>query len=592
MRYALLQLAAMTLVLLGVLVATPSRAQPVLILHDPGASINLQAQGLAWIDADADATITQLASGQLQAFMSPPLSNTIYTLGSHAALWQHYRFIEPAGARQQWVMEFPIRLLNKVTVYQQAASGEWLGQTAGDTVPMSSWPVPGRYAQFHLDLRSGQVNDVYVRIQHPTRINIPVNVISRAAMSQRLQVDYLFIGVVLGALLLTLIASAAQSWVHRDKLYGWYTVYAAIMMGVIAATSGTAGHLLWGNSAAWNNVASGFLGMLGGSIALLMVRALCSSTAHSKRLDRLTYWAALAGPALALAFVVLDRQWGALLLGVYLTLCVMLVLVTAVLATRRKDEVGLWVLGAFTPHAMATLLAVARIFGWVPSSWLIEHSMTIALALEAPLLLVALNIRSRERHIMVAREQAISSQDALTGLLTPHLFNDRLSQVVARAARYKEPAALVYVDLVNYDYIKRTHGITVAEQSLLRSVIKLRHIVRDVDTMGRIDEARFGLILEDVSSREPVNYLAARLIAAGLMPLKGLKPEVLLQFHIASVLLNENLMLGPELSQALSGLLGRMGARTRRPIRFLEPELTRPSPLDATRSMTVIPPVN
>ena len=116
MRYALLQLAAITLVLLGVLVATPSRAQPVLILHDPGVSINLQAQGLAWIDADAEATITQLASGQLRAFMSPALNNTIYTLGPRAALWQHYRFLEPAGARQQWVMEFPIRLLDKVTV--------------------------------------------------------------------------------------------------------------------------------------------------------------------------------------------------------------------------------------------------------------------------------------------------------------------------------------------------------------------------------------------------------------------------------------------------------------------------------------------
>ena len=589
MRYALLQVAAMALVLLGVLVATPSRAQPVLILHDPDVSINLQAQGLAWIDADAEATIAQMAAGQLQAYMSPARRNTIYTLGPHAALWQHYRFLEPAGARQQWVMEFPIPLLDKVTVYQQAASGEWLGQTAGDTVPVSSWPEPGRYAQFNLNLLSGQVNDVYVRIQHQTQINIPINVISRVAMSQRQQVDYLLIGVVLGALLLLLIASAAQSWVHRDQLYRWYTGYAAVMMGVIAATSGMAGHLLWANSAAWNNAAQGVLGLLGGSIALFMVRALCSLTAHSKRLDRLTYWTALAGPFLALAFVLLDRQWGVPLLGVYLTLCVMLGLVTAFLAARRKDAVGWWVLGAFTPHAIATLLAVARIFGWVPSSWLIEHTLMIALALEAPLLLVALNIRSRERHIMIAREQAMSSQDALTGLLTAHLFNDRLSQVVARAARYKEPAALVYVDLVNYDYIKRTHGITVAEQSLLRSVIKLRRVLRDVDTIGRIDEARFGLILEDVSTREPVTYLAARLIAAGLMPLKGHKPEVLLQFHIASVLLNEKLMVGPELSQALSGLLGKMGARTRRPIRFLEPELTRSSPPDATLSMAVIP---
>jgi len=400
-------------------------------------------------------------------------------------------------------------------------------------------------------------------------------------MSQRLQVDYMLIGVVFGALLLLIVASGAQSWVYRDQLYGWYAGYAAIMMSVIATTSGMAGHLLWGNSAAWNNAAQGFLGLLGGSIALQMVRSLCSLTAHSRRLDQIAYCTALAGPILALAFVVIDRQWGVRLLGIYLTLCVILALITAFLAARRRDEVGLWVLGAFTPLAMATLLAVARIFGWVPSSWLIEHSLMIALALEAPLLLVALNIRSRERHIIETREQAMSSQDALTGLLTPHLFNDRLSQVVSRAARHKEPAALVYVELVNYDYIKRTHGIAVAEQSLLRSVIKLRRILRDVDTVGRIDEARFGLILEGVSSREPVTDLAARLIATGLMPLKGLKPEVLLQFHIASVLLNEKLMVGPELSQALSDLLGRMGARTRRPIRFLEPELPRPSPLDA-----------
>ena len=579
MRYALLQIAGLTLVVLAALVAAPSQAQPVLVLQDPNVSLDLQAQSLAWVDANAEASIEQVASGQFRAAMSPPRSNTIYTLGTRAALWQHYRFQEPPGLNHQWVMVFPIPLLDKVTVYQQLASGQWLGQTAGDTLPVSIWPEPGRYAQFSLNLQPGVVRDVYVRIQHQTQINIPVHVTASVTRNQRLQVDYMLIGVVFGALLLLVVASAAQSWVYRDRLYGWYAAYAAIMMGVIATTSGMAGHLLWGESAAWNNAAQGFLGLIGGSIALVMVRVLCSSNAHHARLDRVSYWTALAGPVLALLFVVLDRVWGVRLIGFYLTLCVVLGLVTAFLASRRGDVVGLWVLGAFIPLSVATLAAVARIFGWVPSSWLIEHSVMIALAVEAPLLLVALNIRSRERHIIETREQAMSSQDALTGLLTPHLFSDRLSQVLSRATRYREPAAVVYVELVNYGYVKRTYGIAVAEQSLLRSVIKLRRILRDVDTVGRVDEACFGLIMQDVSTREPVNELAARLIAGGLMPLKGLKPEVLLQFHVAGVLLSERLMEGPALSQALSDLLASMAERTRRPIRFLEPESTRPVPL-------------
>jgi GGDEF domain-containing protein len=140
--------------------------------------------------------------------------------------------------------------------------------------------------------------------------------------------------------------------------------------------------------------------------------------------------------------------------------------------------------------------------------------------------------------------------------------------VVGRAQRYQEPAAVVYIELVNYRYIKKTWGTAVAEQSLLRSVIKLRRILRDVNTVGRIDEARFGLILEGVATRTPVTELSARLIAAGLMPLKGLKPEVVLQFHVAGVLLSERLGSHEAISTALADLLHSMAARTRRPIRF------------------------
>ncbi|RYY53442.1 MAG: diguanylate cyclase, partial [Comamonadaceae bacterium] len=254
-------------------------------------------------------------------------------------------------------------------------------------------------------------------------------------------------------------------------------------------------------------------------------------------------------------------------------------------AWRRDDSVGAWVLFAYMPLTLAVGMTLARLFGWLPVSFGTQYAIVIAMAMEVPLLLVALNIRSRERHGAQIRELALSTQDALTGLLAPHLFHDRLRQVVARHKRDKENAAIVFIDLVNYPRIKGYYGSAVAEQSLLRSVIKLRRLLRDVDTVSRIGEARFGLILEGFTSRIAVTDRAARLIAAGLMPLKGLKPDVTLQFHIAAVLLEERMLEAPELVEALDLLLGSMSPRTRRPIRFLEPDTTEPAPLSSHSSL-------
>jgi len=224
-------------------------------------------------------------------------------------------------------------------------------------------------------------------------------------------------------------------------------------------------------------------------------------------------------------------------------------------------------------------MSVVRMYGWLGVSFGTQYAVVVAMAIEVPLLLVALNIRSRERHGAQIRELALSTQDALTGLLAEHLFHDRLRQVVARYKRDGDNAAIVFIDLVNYPQIKSQFGSAVAEQSLLRSVIKLRRLLRDIDTVSRVGEARFGLIIEGVASRIAVTDRAARLIAAGLMPLKGLKPEVTLQFHIAAALLEERSAEPHELTSALDELLGSMSSRTRRPIRFLEAVNTEPQPL-------------
>ncbi|MES2973759.1 MAG: 7TM diverse intracellular signaling domain-containing protein [Pseudomonadota bacterium] len=551
-----------------------------LALDDALRDVNAQPHIRAWTDTGSKAGISQVTAAAGAARFQPLPPVTIHALGNNDALWLQMRIVRPPGAHKTWLLEFPLPLLDAVTVYQQDEQGRWQEESAGDTLSVASWPEAGRYPFFRLDLPPGQVREVYARIRHITPLSIPVRLASESSHDHRLQVEYLLLGIVFGALILLIVACLGQGWVHRDAVYGWYAAYAGITTLAVAAYTGVAAHMIWSNSGVWADLAQGCLALLAGASALLFVRHLSGIYIRYPRLDRCVHWLGLLGLLLAPGYAMLERSAALTVLGLYLTAAAVLNVWVSFLAWRRGDEVGRWMLAAYTPLALAVLLTLLRVFGWVSASWLTQYGVVIAMAIEVPLLLVALNIRSRERHGAEIREQALSSQDALTGLLSTHLFQDRLRQVVNRFKRDRESAAVIFIDLVNYQRIKEYHGQAVAEQSLLRSVIKLRRLLRDVDTVSRIGEARFGLIMEGVSSRAVVTDRAARLIASGLMPLKGLKPDVTLQFHSAAVLLKERMLPAQDLTDALVALLAGMSSRTRRPIRFLEPEVTKPMPLE------------
>lgn len=565
--------------------AQPDSAPAAAVKLDDGLQM-LEAQdlGRVWHDPQGTASLDQVLQAG-PALMRAAQPEQIHSLGPQGALWLHYRVMRGRDQRQGWLLVFPMPVLDQVTVYQQDAKGQWLGQAAGDTLAVSAWPEAGRYPHFRLDLPPGQVRDVYVRIRHLTPANFPIEFLSESAYGQRIQIGYLGLGLTFGALLLLIAACLSQSLVYRDSVYAWYALYALVTAVAVTSYTGVAGHLLWPGFGALGDSPQGCFALLAAAAALLFVRNLIGISARHPIADRMVFWAGLSGIVLAALFPALPKSPGLAMVALYMAGAALANIGIAFAAWRRGDSVGAWVLLAYLPLSLAVGMALLRLFGWLPVSFGTQYAIVVAMALEVPLLLVALNIRSRERHGAQIRELALSSQDALTGLLATHLFHDRLRQVVARFKRDRENAAIVFIDLVNYPRIKDYYGSAVAEQSLLRSVIKLRRLLRDVDTVSRIGEARFGLILEGVTSRIAVTDRAARLIAAGLMPLQGLKPDVTLQFHIAAVLLKERGMEPPELVEALDALLGSMSPRTRRPIRFLEPDITEPAPLAADSSL-------
>lgn len=540
-----------------------------LVLRDSIGTIDAQDLVRVWVDTPGDATIEQVARSGGGAPFEPVAPDAIHKLGLQSVLWMHLRVQRGAEERQDWVLEFPMPALDLVTLYQKEG-GAWIAESAGDTMAVARWAERGRYPFFRVDLAPGEVRDLYVRIRHTTAANFPVQLSSAASQSQRLQLEYLALGAAFGGLALLIVGCLAKGWAYRDAVFGWYAGYAALTTLGVAAYTGTAAHLLWPGFGALGDAPVAMLAFAALAAAMMFVRTVLALGRRFPLLDALMSILAAVGAAMVLVPALLPKPVALPLLATYVALATTGGMVAASTAWIRGDAVAKWVFAAYLPMVFSLLLGMARVFGWAQVSGPSQYAVVVAMAIEVPLLLVALFIRSRDRHRAEVREQALSTRDALTGLLAPHLFTDRLRQVVARHRRDGLEGAVMYIALVNHRRIREYFGTAVAEQSLLRSVIKLRRLLRDVDTVSRVGENCFGVLLEGAASRTSVTERASRLIAAGLMPLPGLKPDVTLQFHISAVMLNETPLDAEELEEALRAQLARMSPRTRRPIRFVE----------------------
>ncbi|HWI78679.1 MAG TPA: 7TM-DISM domain-containing protein, partial [Ramlibacter sp.] len=192
---------AASLVLVCSAASAAGSASPALVqLVDPQIQVDAMDAATVWFDPQGTATIERVAQGSAGALFVRGQSDRIHSLGEQGQLWIHWRLSRARGVANGWVMTFPMPALDAVTLYQQNERGQWVGQTAGDTIAVANWAEPGRYPHFRLDLPSGQVRDVYARIRHFTPANFPVQILAESAFEEHIQLEYLGLGTSFGAL--------------------------------------------------------------------------------------------------------------------------------------------------------------------------------------------------------------------------------------------------------------------------------------------------------------------------------------------------------------------------------------------------------
>lgn len=556
-------------------------AAPLIQLNSRIDALEADSAMQVWLDSKGSATIADVTKGQMARFVTAS-PKAFHALQSGNALWIHLRLQTQATAATLWMLNIPLPYLDMATLYQPDGKGGWTVQSAGDSVAVQQWPRPGLHPQFALNLSPGGVQEVYLQIRNRLPVNVPIRLATLGAHQHQTEIEHLGIGLILGSLLMLTAWCAIQFAAHRSPVDGWYMLYSLLIALAIANATGLAAQFLWPDVPLWADLAHDVMPLLAVGTTLLFLRHVCALSFRYPRF----HWACgvLAWLAMAVAplHLVLDRSIAHLAFNLILASAPLIGLSSIILAWGRANPTAPWLMLAFLPQGIVAAGLLLESTGILPSTWGIRYVLVGAVALAVPLLLHALNIRSRERKEVEVRAEQSPTQDALTGLLAPAEFAQQLREVSVRALEDKEPAAVVLVHIVNFDRIRQVYGDSIAEKCLLRAVVKLHRILRDVDPAGRVGPAQFGLIIEGITSRQDLSERMVKLIASGLIPLPGLKPEVTLQFHVAAVLLNERIPDPSTVLIELGQLLAGQSPRSRRPIRFLEPESTAPAPLDTS----------
>ncbi|MBX9818836.1 MAG: diguanylate cyclase, partial [Burkholderiaceae bacterium] len=387
---------------------------------------------------------------------------------------------------------------------------------------------------------------------------------------------------VIGTLLTLAVLSVIRHYEHKnpfDLKAAWYGLLVAMS---VAQVNGVLNAVLWTAWPTWADYANSILPLLTVGTSLLFVRKLYALSTHFHRYDKTLVLIAWGTLGAVVGYVLLGRDVADRIGTAALLAATSVGLLVTVMSWRGGSTIGTWLMLAYVPQCVCLMWLVAEAFDLVTNRWEMRYFMSLSVALSVPTLMYALSRATHDRKEVALRAGQLPTQDALTGLLTAQAFQSHVQDAYQRAIDTREPVALVLVSVINLERIRATMGDTTAEQCMLRAVIKLHRILRDVDPAARIGTERFAMVLEGVTSRQALTERLVKLVASGLVPLQGLEPEVTLQFQAACVLLHDNPVPPERVLEDLSGVLAGISPRTRRPIRFLEPVPTQAAPLSPT----------
>ncbi|WP_158592240.1 putative bifunctional diguanylate cyclase/phosphodiesterase [Noviherbaspirillum sedimenti] len=108
----------------------------------------------------------------------------------------------------------------------------------------------------------------------------------------------------------------------------------------------------------------------------------------------------------------------------------------------------------------------------------------------------------------------LAHHDPLTGLANRMLLKERLEHAIAHAHRTGKPLAVLFIDLDRFKGINDSAGHSTGDQVLIECAHRLRHCLRDSDTVARTGGDEFLILIEASTDPLHVPAVAQKILAS------------------------------------------------------------------------------
>jgi len=550
--------------LLVTVAAAPAGARTVLELDPARQPVQLQDWGDAWIDTTGQASPEKVATDPAIEW-APTQQGRIYPLDTGKALWIRFT-IPPAPDAERWYLDIPYAAVNRVTLYTPDSLGAWAPQSAGDTLAVADWPVPHRHPLLPVGVSAEEPRKYLLRVENPFSFSAPLSFVSDSYLGWNEQRAALVLGIYFGLAGLAATVGVLGAISLRDNAYGFYALSVALMGLSQAALTGIAGLHLWPHSPWWNDLSALVLPVLAVGSLQWFFSAAVAMPERSRAFHRVMTGLGVLSLFVALGMVFIEPSLRFKLLVPYVVLAAHAGIAALAWAIVRGDRYAPWLLAGMLPVVIGSAFPVARLMGVIPVGFWTMHGMQLGIAIELPVMLVILIVRSQQRREHNRRIHGLDRIDPATGLINGQVFIERLARMMARSERLKYQSAVLVIDIVNLDQVRRTFGARSAEELPLRVAGRLLAAAREIDGVARLSELRFGMLVEGPLTAEDAASTGPRVVARCLMPFKNKPIEWVAQVRVAQTLVPTQRADAPQVVDRLSALLNNVAPDSKRAV--------------------------